>query len=243
MKDIYSQAVRVVVWIGQAQTLEKGLAPNQSETAIAFLYELSIGSVKDYPYSRRPEATHIIFTPHKIKWDALGMLCCRSYWSRLWIIQELVLASDLLVQCGSSTFPWQVFSKVWSQLRHPTYRVHNQYIHTIITSIPFMIDTRRYERAKSLETEDPDDGPSLVDLLIQFQNSSCSDIRDRIFGLESLSLGCCRRAVPVDYSLGLVPLYAKLLVHHLTKYGNMDRKETLVTMRKVLRALELEVHS
>lgn len=242
MKDIYSQAVRVVVWIGQEQTLEKGLAPYQSETAIAFLYELSIGSVKDYPYSRH-EARRVIFTPHKIKWDALGMLCRRSYWSRLWIVQELVLASDLLVQCGSSTFPWQVFSKVWSQLRHPTYRVRKQYMRTIITSIPFIIDTRRNERANSLETEDPIDDPSLVDLLIQFKNSSCSDIRDRIFGLESLSLGCCRRAVPVDYSLGLVPLCAKLLVHHLTKHSSIDGKETLVTTQKVLQALELEVRS
>jgi hypothetical protein len=241
MKNIYSQAARVVAWIGQAQTLEKGLAPNQSETAIAFLYELSIGSVKDYPYSRH-EARRVIFTPHNMKWDALGMLCRRSYWSRLWIIQELVLASDLLVQCGSSTFLWQVFSKVWSQLRHPKYRVRTQYMHTIITSIPFMIDTRRNERQKSLETEDPNDSPSLVDLLIQFENSSCSDIRDRIFGLESLSPGCCRRAVPVDYSLGLVPLCAKLLVHHLTEHGDMNGKDTLVTTRKVLRALELEVH-
>jgi hypothetical protein len=33
----------------------------------------------------------------------------RPYWTRLWVLQEVQLASDLLVICGSTWFPCQVF--------------------------------------------------------------------------------------------------------------------------------------
>lgn len=40
---------------------------------------------------------------------ALSDLCSRRYWKRLWIVQELVLPPDVLVQCGSITFDFALF--------------------------------------------------------------------------------------------------------------------------------------
>jgi len=34
-------------------------------------------------------------------WDSIPDLCFRPYWSRLWILQEVVLAADALIQCGN----------------------------------------------------------------------------------------------------------------------------------------------
>jgi hypothetical protein len=38
---------------------------------------------------------------------ALIKLHCRSYWTRLWIIQECVLAKDVMILCGSRSIEWK----------------------------------------------------------------------------------------------------------------------------------------
>src|SRR5271168_5357205 len=35
----------------------------------------------------------------------------RPYWSRLWIIQELCAAKDIVVVCGHDTVPWPSLSR------------------------------------------------------------------------------------------------------------------------------------
>lgn len=239
MKDIYSNAVKVVAWIGREPEDEEFFG-----TAIAFLHELNTGSVDDFPYALailRGRKKCRKFTAHKIKWDALGKLCCRSYWSRLWIIQEVVLASDLLVQCGKMIFSWQLFSKACSHFRNPLYRSARQHIFTIIKSAPFMLDGRRSERRKSLCIQDQ--AAPLAELLIQFYHSSCRDLRDKIFGLRSLSQTCCSNYIQVDYSIGLTQLCAQLLEHHLTAHASLDGNETLVITQKVLQALGMEIRA
>ena len=39
-------------------------------------------------------------------------LCERDYWSRVWIIQEIGLASKIQVVCGNYQFPWDSLYRV-----------------------------------------------------------------------------------------------------------------------------------
>ncbi|PMD31001.1 hypothetical protein L207DRAFT_611719, partial [Hyaloscypha variabilis F] len=85
MGNIYSQAARVVAWIGQANY--------QSDYPI--LSHLSISAERFFwSDSTCPP------WKHRCNWQALDNLCSRTYWSRLWIIQEVLLASKLYIQCG-----------------------------------------------------------------------------------------------------------------------------------------------
>ncbi|KAF2035450.1 hypothetical protein EK21DRAFT_54377, partial [Setomelanomma holmii] len=43
--------------------------------------------------------------------DSLDDLLRRPYWSRIWIIQEVVVAIDLILMCGDSCLEWLVFAK------------------------------------------------------------------------------------------------------------------------------------
>lgn len=36
----------------------------------------------------------------------LDELCQRKYWTRLWIIQEVILASNIAIQCGADSCQW-----------------------------------------------------------------------------------------------------------------------------------------
>jgi len=40
------------------------------------------------------------------RWDALLDLFHRPFWSRIWILQEVMMATDLLVLYGDDTVDW-----------------------------------------------------------------------------------------------------------------------------------------
>lgn len=82
MGDIYSQAARVIAWIGQNDY--------ESRYGRAFLSELTSISAESSCLSGDTYQWQ-----HVDKWRAVSSLCSRSYWSRLWIIQEVLLATDL----------------------------------------------------------------------------------------------------------------------------------------------------
>jgi len=45
-------------------------------------------------------------------WEALAMLFQRAYFTRIWIIQEVVLAKRIDVFCGSFLSPWGCFENI-----------------------------------------------------------------------------------------------------------------------------------
>lgn len=83
MADIYSQAACVLVWLGTAT--------QQSRTAMAHLRKLK-GMLYD---KRKPSVSQMARSPNK--WAALLGLLQNSYWSRVWIVQEIGLANKIQV--------------------------------------------------------------------------------------------------------------------------------------------------
>jgi hypothetical protein len=183
MGDIYSQAARVVAWIGQANF----------------------------------ESSHAICTPwhHRCKWEALRSLCSRSYWSRLWIVQEVLLASELHIQCGSLSFQWEELSNVFHDLRQVSTVSCPSFIKlSVVSSVPFRLDMRRKKHQMAVLANNNDDLLPLLDLVDLFKNALCFDDRDKIFGLRSLGLPCCKNAVMTDYSMDREGVINTLLAHH-----------------------------
>ena len=110
MKDIYTQAWRVVVWLGSET--------EDSDLAMMALKLLSVRSQEKEPLHgiyhrvdryivRMPffqwNHQHTSLRMRKTVLRAIYHLLTRSYWRRLWIIQEVALAArQSLVLCGNS---------------------------------------------------------------------------------------------------------------------------------------------
>jgi hypothetical protein len=102
MKDIYSKAEGVIGWLGQG--IECG------GDALKTLKKM-FGMVADYPKGfewlrRKPELHGVDHTtPLGIETNAslkdLQKLLSRPFWHRVWIYQELILNSDILLMCGT----------------------------------------------------------------------------------------------------------------------------------------------
>ncbi|KAK2596492.1 hypothetical protein N8I77_013380 [Diaporthe amygdali] len=115
MGRIYSQASQVVVWLGPADDF--------TQTAFDFIRDFAgrmpdevyhFNAVQSKPFFSdsgfwgkigRPEWT--VAEKHALVW-----LFIRNWFSRAWVIQEVVFASDAVVFCGSHSAPWPAFSVV-----------------------------------------------------------------------------------------------------------------------------------
>jgi hypothetical protein len=106
MQEIYSKALMVKVWLGQAT--------EDIPAAIGFLDELGktlpqVGYL-DFEALRK----HPLTTPGSEGWLALGKLMEREWFKRIWVIQGVALASRVQVLCGNHTLPWELFADIVS---------------------------------------------------------------------------------------------------------------------------------
>lgn len=243
MKRIYSQAFQVVAWIGREEDSSGDCLFLETKTAMNFLITLASRPLKDYPYSLGLEKgkRSLIFSPHASKWDALCIMLNRKYWRRLWIIQEFILAPEVLLQCGSWSIPWTVCSDILARLTKwslsDSVAVHPR----LLTSLSYQMDKRRKERQIAQlpgDSKQDYDAP-LANLVTEFGEALCLDPRDKIFGLLSLSRGCCRDAITVNYSAMPITVSAELLAHHVSQHCLDSGKGTIAKAKSVLERLRL----
>jgi hypothetical protein len=92
MGRIYHDASRVVVWLGESIS--------DSSTAMNMLREAGLGPESLVVYRRlfADRSINASNTSHSIFF--------REYWDRLWIVQEVTLAREVIIQCGTETIEW-----------------------------------------------------------------------------------------------------------------------------------------
>ena len=95
MGEIYSHAESVIVWLG--------VGNSATRSAIAMLStQASEDWIIDGHY-KPPVTTPWIRVPALLAFRAL---CRQKYWTRLWIIQEVLLAASIEVQWGDEVCQW-----------------------------------------------------------------------------------------------------------------------------------------
>lgn len=106
MYHIYQQAKKVIVWLGPE---DEGYTP----TAISVLNRLSTvldeNCSADIPSGLiDPEIYKRLGIPHisEAQWIAFGELLMRTWFSRMWVIQEMFQAREVTVYCGKHELEW-----------------------------------------------------------------------------------------------------------------------------------------
>jgi len=104
MGQIYTHAFKVISWLGEAS----------DDSAWLFNFLHNNPFPWDLPRSESSDGTTIapekLATQRKREDRAFLGLCKllnRSYWKRVWIIQEIVAASSLTFVCGSGVLLWE----------------------------------------------------------------------------------------------------------------------------------------
>ncbi|GAB1200979.1 hypothetical protein APSETT444_010363 [Aspergillus pseudonomiae] len=191
MGDVYRQAQKVLVWLG----------PGTAESDLIF--------------DICAEAKQNKIDLEGSSGNALDMLYQRSYWTRLWIIQELFLAQDAVVFCGSKSAPWSSF-------RELTTAVRGEFVLGGFTGAEIQLgsSSRGLHTRKVLSYLDRKDredsilNQTIDEIVVKFGEAQCRDVRDRVYGL----LGLARMPedsrglrIMADYSATTVNLFVRLL--------------------------------
>ncbi|KAK3699133.1 hypothetical protein LTR37_016607 [Vermiconidia calcicola] len=156
MGQIYANASTVLVWIGQG-----------SDTKLA----------EEYRYGHNTTCTEE---------EPEDSLLYSSYWSRTWIIKELLLARNVELLWRSRVFTWQSFCERTYDLVVRTklvslglWREHLLWAERVYTS-PILSHSRlRNPSANEYKRW----SRRVLDMLSYYQNSECKDERDKIFAI------------------------------------------------------------
>lgn len=195
MGEIYSQATLVVVWLG--------LATKRMAEAIRELSAI---------YEDKKEPTNWLQACRNI-----NAVCAAEYWTRVWVVQEFVLAKRLVVWCGAEQLQeealfWLHHAQVdltqipcgWS-LPSDTYR--DLMAHTVHTPALEIIACK-LSRSKNPQAM------TLIALFSMSQNLGCLDVRDRVYALLSLVSAEEREqwSIVPDYSKPIPQLFEEIYI-------------------------------
>ena len=205
MWSIYEKAKEVIVWLGEA-TLSSGLALN-------FLRKATRHTETDEEWM-----VDVVSNPENARhWEALKDLLSRDYWSRVWIIQEVVSASSLAVYCGNDIIPWDDFTHLMHMfvLHAPALAQQDsfwqlQLNHFVDKIVPAQLGhIRKVLKSKGNSSSSWD----LYNLLMTHHERSATDPRDKVFALLGLVAALGDGEVPfkADYNLSKYQVYVKVV--------------------------------
>lgn len=188
MRQIYTHAGEVIVWLGSAA--------DDSDLVMKYLRAQASKTLQV-----KSQGYNAIWSKRVGK--AMSAFCERSYWRRMWIIQEILHASRLTVWCGETCCDWVSLESMYLKLmtiRDTGWFAHHPYASQVIQSTA---STIIWQRA---HFRTPDTPRVPLRLLIEiFRDWKCTDVRDKIFAL--VGLAAMENNVTPDYTLTSRQLY------------------------------------
>ncbi|KAF9875429.1 hypothetical protein CkaCkLH20_07249 [Colletotrichum karsti] len=171
MRNIYSQATRVLAWVGTEEWNPKAAfdAIRRRAEKAAVLDEASLAALY-----------HFLSSP---------------YWERLWVVQELALARDIAIVCGREILPWKAIDQLMApdaagrrlpdglpyHMRKGLWKVrHLWHTRTVLHS--------------------PDRSLNFLQVLNKFNPCLCYLAKDKVYATLGMSSDVVRRIVRPDYT-------------------------------------------
>ncbi|RDK45914.1 TPR-like protein [Aspergillus phoenicis ATCC 13157] len=178
MRDIYAGATLTVVWLGQGFDF--------SDLAIRYIAN---------PGLPTKETTSALE-------KALKSLLEQPYWSRIWIVQELLLAKTVIFYCGRASFTWHQLASLRQKIK--THVAHHDSLG--ISKCIGSIMVAQKTLWDNLSKDDPH--LPLSELLITYGRHQSSDVRDRVYALLGLA---SENSIQADYNLSVEDIYIEVL--------------------------------
>jgi hypothetical protein len=195
MAQIFNQASAVVVWLDDVT----------ETTCQTFTVEMASNSHGPWnpavPHSHRSGLVD----------QAVSEFFGHRYWSRIWIIQELMYANEVHVTFGANRVPMPDLELLMEE------RVNSE------QKIPWGHGPWLIERATALSKDAPHQLWRLDDLINALDDTSCTDRRDIIYGIQGILEPHFRQEV--DYNKTPYQVFFDA-VHVLTQHWP-DAKPTI----------------
>ncbi|KAL0765147.1 hypothetical protein CaCOL14_012406 [Colletotrichum acutatum] len=230
MREIYSRAERVVVWLGldnegqalRAMSLIETIYQACEDHALAKNIDL-LSMAHFTPATQALEGlagvsiANIAAVGMRLgkseskaeDWEALGWLLSRPWFTRVWCVQEIVLARSSRVYVGSRSLDWVKLgvTAAWLSEQH----LANDY------DVPAEIEGLPFDNAHSMfDTSDIPES-TFLEILIAFRDHHATNLRDKVYGLLGLMRPENLELFPsVDYRKSVAEVYADVVITAVT---------------------------
>ncbi len=189
MSHIFSKAKFVAIWLGPHA--------DDSQLAIPLLEEVAKGKMSKKRIRAITNADSA----------ALQTLFKRGYWNRLWVVQEVFLAQEIWVYCGSSQLPWDAY-----EAASDAFWEHE--------SDPHLCEgPSSFPNIDSLVGLGPN---SLLELLRACRKKLSEDPRDKIFGILGMVPEEIRKYIAVNYEQPVKSLYIDVADQIISSTRRLD---------------------
>ena len=224
MSEIYTNAHSVTAWLG--------VAGEDSDLALDLLYELDTMLLGTFSVTMVSHPSRLRNITPRLR-NALQKLFRRPYWSRLWIVQEIKLAKEVVVRCGTRKVLWrQILSTIKPLCEESRLGLGIQFLDVPLsarsevvspaTRTLFMDDQnvgfyRQYGDedvhlvstmgilfGKERDASGQNGAFHFLRMIYMYCEFECADIRDKVYGLMGLYPGY---PIEVDYDKNVLELY------------------------------------
>ncbi len=228
MTEIYHHAGAVAVWLG----------PEKENSAAGMSLVNEVGAFIDARCNAKNSAAKLhdwIYTTfsdsaYDTRWKGLEQIYARSYWTRLWVIQELVVTihpDKVLLLCGPAK----------AHFIH--LRILNRKISLIAATIPRfyhpeLLDATIHKLKKSGKRVRNIDAHveswaspnandiSIVRLFTRYHQLNCAHPRDKVYALLGVSQVYPEVELPITYRILVHEVYKNLAKHVIEGSKSLD---------------------
>ncbi|KAF2640327.1 HET-domain-containing protein [Massarina eburnea CBS 473.64] len=227
MRQIYGMAWTVVAWLGEGSV--------RSDAAVQLLHDFvaleKAGCIAMVEENLRRDKNFL----GSGCWLGLHELMDRTYWKRLWIIQEVVMgAASVWIRVGGATIDWLTFCEAIAVLQEHLWLAKDQCLVMDIRTTG--MDLRPVWKTISLHlvyqdlavmsrtAHDPSPGqePSFGRLLDLANSADCINKRDKVYALIGLMPRAVERVIRPNYTLPLSTVYVRAARTFIEVYGKLD---------------------
>jgi hypothetical protein len=208
MGKIYKKACRTLVWLGPEEE-NSSLAAHLLQSIPKDVYQRA-ACWMIRPRSETYEKIYSLdkFTSSKASWVAFSKLCCRPWFSRLWVYQELHLSKVATAVVGLLEFNIKDLSKIVRAVRSMALQGNS------ITDL-FGNNESRIEVAQNLLRP----LSSTTNILKMTSDLRCLDPKDRVYAILGLiSENACNPIIP-DYTKSILEVYKDLFLFYLKNHS------------------------
>ncbi|KAL9631354.1 MAG: hypothetical protein Q9204_004267 [Flavoplaca sp. TL-2023a] len=213
MRHIYQSASRVVVWLG----------PEAEDSNIAMAAIERMGGSFDSATMRLEDACNVPDVDiSDTAWQALGRLFRRSWYKRIWILQEVSASENVIVVCGPQSVPWTMFCFAAFYIHYRAGRepgpspLKDSGYEALFTLCTFLFNRTMSEESRRRET-------GLLRLLTQFRHCEATNPKDKVYALLGMASDMPDDAdFKPNYAKPIAEVYQDLVEFIVTKDRNLD---------------------
>lgn len=199
MRHVYKNAYRCLVWLGPSD-----------QTTLMALDTLERFAADDGTPDGSQTSTALQGDQMNRK-EAMRNFLSKSWFQRIWVIQEVVVAENVVVQCGYLEISWEALYDGIRRMTGCGYYPYSAQFTSKITSVGQWREIFLGER----DTAKKDAALEVRMMTMDGSQREATDARDKLFALRGISSAAIADSIQVDYSRTVEQVYTDFAKQYL----------------------------